>query len=327
MAAEAYPVNVTTAWERGRLVLAAAVEPGDVLQYHDGRACVVESVKDLAIGDEAGVIIQGGDVEVPLTTNVALVKGAPYWWDESANAVIACPGLNVGDFYLGTAAEDKVGGTGVRGKIRLNAKPEFAWSLKDGGSTGAGDKLVETLGLGVRFLSGSSARLEFDAVSEAATAYVLSSDALPTADKFLFHAIVNVVANGDASAFDAVIGIANDGHATNPDTIAQSAFVSINGADTKLYGESDDDSTEVAATDTTTTFTAGTPFSVLWDKRDNAGLKLYINGIRRLSATEFVLSAAGGPLKALAMMEKTANDTAAVIVVLQMGLIRSDDAA
>ena len=328
MAAEAYPINVTTAWERGRIVLSAAVEPGDVLQYHDGRACVVEAAKDLAIGQEAGVLLRGGEVEVPFGTSVAAVRGMPMWWDESANVAIACPGLSVGDFFLGTCAEDKAAATGMRARVRLNERPAAAWSLRDGSASGGtSDTLQETNGLGVRLLSGGAARLAFDAVSEAATASLLSGVALPTADKFLFHALLNVVANGDAAAFDGVIGIADDDHADNPDTIAQSAFVSINGGSANINVESDDGSTEVSAQDSTIDLTAGTPFSVWIDKRDNAGVKFYINGIRVVTGSTFVLTAAAGPLRALVMIEKSADDTAAEWVVLEAALIRADDAS
>lgn len=326
MAAEAYPVDQAVPIEHGRITLAAAAEPGDVLQHYDGRACVISSVKDLAAGQDAGVVLTGIH-EFPFATGVACVKGAKYWWDESANAVIATPGLNVGDFYLGVGAEDKVSATGMRGRINLNHEPAAAWSLRDGSRTGGiADTLQEVLGLGVRVLSGGSLSLEFDAVSEAATASLLSGAAFPIADQILFQATVNVIANGDAAAFDAVVGLANDDHATDADAITESVFASINGASTNINAESDDGTTEVAATDTTVDFTAGTPFSVWIDARDKADVKIYVNGARVLSGSTFVLSDATGPLRALIQMEKTTDDTAAQIVVLDMSVTRIGDA-
>lgn len=326
MAAEAYPVDQTVPVEFGRITLAAAAEPGDVLQYHDGRACVVSAVKDLAIGDDAGVVLTGIH-EVPFASGISCVKGAKYWWDESANAAIATPGLNVGDYYLGIGAEDKASATGMRGRIDLNREPAVAWSLRDGSRTGGiPDTLQEVLGLGVRVLSGGSLSFQFDAVAEAATASLLSGAAFPIADQILFQATLNVIANGDASAFDAVVGLANDDHATDPDSITEAAFVSINGASTNINAESDDGTTEVAATDTTKDFTAGTPFSVWIDARDKSDVKIYVDGARVLSGTTFDISAATGPLRALALMEKTSDDTAAQIFVLDMSITRIDDA-
>ena len=330
-APEAYAIDDGTPVEYGKLILAAAAEPGDVFQYTDGRACYVVAVDDLASGDEATVGL-AGTIEVPLTTSVAAVLGMDAYWDESANAVIAVPGLSVGDFFLGTFAEDKAGGTDVRAKVHLNRRSRPMWSLKPGdapGGQGIADTVLETNGLaanGVRFLP-SGLKIEFDAVSEAATASLLSGVAIPVADNILFSAIVNVETNGDASAFDLVVGLANAGHATDPDSITESVFASINGASTTINAESDDGTTEVTATDTTKTFTAGTPFALWIDARTRADIQIYVNGVLVLPNSTFTLAAATGPMKALVLAEKTANDTAAVVSVLDMKLYRIDDAA
>lgn len=328
MAAEAYPIGCTSDFERGTITLSAAAEPGDLLQYHDGRACYVEAVDDLASGDKATVVL-GGEIEVPLAANVAAVRGMPCYWDESANTAVAVPGLNVGDFYLGIFTEDKPGGTGARATVELNKRPAALWSLRDGAQgQGVGDVLQETNGLGVRFLSGGAIRLAFDAVSEAATASLLSGAEVPVADNWLFYAIVNIVANGDAAAFDFVVGVANDDHATDPDAIGESCFVSVNGASVNLNAECDDGvSGEVAATDTTKDFTAGTPFAVWIDGRTITDIQIYIDGVNVLPSSTFTLGGATGPIGALALAEKTADDTAAEVVILDMGLLRIDDAA
>lgn len=324
MAAEITPTGQTAGFERGKLTLSAAAEPGDVLQYHDGRACYVEGSDDLASGDQAGVVLSG-EVSAPLTDGVAAVRGMPAFWDESANAVVAVPALHVGDFFLGVFTEDKAGGTGVRAKIELNRRPAWLWSLRDGSSQGVGDEIQETLGLGVTRLSGGSVRLAFDAVSESATASVLSGVKIPVADNLLFHAIVNVVDNG-AAAHDIVIGLANDDHATDPDLITESVFVSINGASLVLNAESDDGTTEVAATSTTKNYVVGTPFAVWIDARAQADVQIYIDGVLVLGSSTFTLAAATGPVGALAMAEKTTDATAAQVDVLEMGLLRIDDA-
>ena len=331
MAAEAYPIGCKDNWARDTVTLQAAAEPGDIVQCHDGRAGVVigsGGVRDLAAGDVADVYVQG-EFEVDLAANVAAVRGFEVFWDESANAAIAVPGLSVGDFFLGTFTEDKAGGTGVRAKIALNRRLAPTWSLHGGGDQGIADTVLETNGLaanGVRYLP-SGLKLEFDTVSEAATASLLSGAALPVADNIMFSAIVNVETNGDASAFDLVVGLANAGHATDPDSITESVFASINGASTTINAESDDGTTEVAATDTTKTFTAGTPFALWIDARTRADIQIYINGVLVLPNSTFTLAAATGPMKALVLMEKTANDTAAVVSVQSMKLFRIDDQA
>ena len=81
------------------------------------------------------------------------------------------------------------------------------------------------------------------------------------------------------------------------------------GADLNIDAESDDGTTEVAATDTTVDFAVGTPVFLQIDGRNPASLKFYVNGVRVLESTTFNISAATGPLKALFHLEKSSNDS------------------
>jgi hypothetical protein len=87
--------------------------------------------------------------------------------------------------------------------------------------------------------------------------------------------------------------------------------INMSGADLKIYGESDNATAEVAATDTTKVFAVGTPVHFMIDGRsgDGSGLKYYVNCIQVLSSTAFTVAGAAGPLKALFHLEKSSNDS------------------
>jgi hypothetical protein len=124
------------------------------------------------------------------------------------------------------------------------------------------------------------------------------------------------------------VGIANATHASDADTIAESVFLHVDGADTNgavnILAESDDGTTEVAATDTTVDFAAGTPFEFRIDCRDLTDIQIYINGVNVLPASVFKLNAATGPLKLLAHIEKGANDTLADVRVHHLAIRTTD---
>jgi hypothetical protein len=80
----------------------------------------------------------------------------------------------------------------------------------------------------------------------------------------------------------------------------------------------------VAATDTTVDAVDDTYVDFRMDCRDLADVKLYINGVRVLSATAFKLDAATGPLKLLAHIEKGANDTLGEIRISHLAIRAMD---
>ena len=109
---------------------------------------------------------------------------------------------------------------------------------------------------------------------------------------------------------DINVGVANATHASDGDAITESCFIHLDSSgSTNILAESDDGTVEVNATDTTADWAAGTAFHFAFDGRDESDIQLYINGVNKLPATVFDLSAGTGPLKALFHFEKSANDS------------------
>ena len=105
--------------------------------------------------------------------------------------------------------------------------------------------------------------------------------------------------------------MANATHASDADSIVESCFLHLDGNSLNINAESDDGTTEVAATDTTIDLALGTPVHFVIDGRDPSDVQIYINGALVLSGTTFDISAATGPLKLLAHLEKSSDDTTA----------------
>ena len=279
----------------------AALANGQVLQMPDGRAGVVPGAgAGFASGDIAAAMVTG-TFRVAKTASVVILAGQEVWWDISANkAIHSSVG---GDFPIGVAvAAATAAATTV--DVDLNVKLDPAISLQRGGWTATETNGGFDEGLGLTELA-STIKAEFDATSEAALAALLSDHSVVVTNNPIFEAVVNIVANGATSATDINIGLANASHATDADSITESVFFHIDGNSTAINAESDDGSTEVAATDTTKVFAAGTAFFVQIDASDPADVQLYINGVNVLPGTTFVLTDATGPMKALLHMEKT----------------------
>lgn len=296
----------------------AAVVGGQVIQLRDGRAGVVSV--DAASGTKVGVYVDG-IFEVQKTTSMVILAGSRLFWDHSANK---CHLLhqNDRDFFLGSAIN---GGTTSSGTVAatsaatsvyvaLNAQAVNELTLGSGFSS----LPISTAGWPHVFGVGEGCNLIFDLTAEAQKLDALSFRGMSPSSLAIVDALICVNDGGDNAALDANIGLANGTHATDADTITESLFIHIDGTDVNIYAESDDGTTEVAATDTTINYTAGTPFLAQWDLSNNADIQLYINGVNVLPATVFKLNAATGPMKLLAHMEKTADDTPGNVSVLSL---------
>lgn len=119
-----------------------------------------------------------------------------------------------------------------------------------------------------------------------------------------------VVNDGAGSAVDVSIGAANDTHATDADSITDSLFMHLNANDVNVYFESDDGTTEVAATDSTTDYTEGSALTArkeVWmDFRNPADVQIYVDGVLVLPASVFNIDASVATWKLLVHIEKTA---------------------
>lgn len=291
---------------------AAAVVGGEVIQLRDGRAAVVNV--DAASGVVVGTSTEG-IYKVAKTTSMVVLKGSRLYWDHSADKAHLLH-RNDRDFFIGTAMEDATS-SATTVQVDLNKLASDRLSL----ASGFVSVPINTAGFPFVAGAGEGVNLGFSATAEAQKVDALSFRGFAPAAIPIVHALICVNTNGDAAAFDLNVGIASATHATDADSIAESLFVHIDGSSTNIAIESDDGTTEVAATDTTVDFTAGTPFLAQFDLRDLSDIQVYIDGVNVLPSSVFKLNAATGPLKLLAHMEKTSDDSPGNVSVLRLEAI------
>jgi len=183
---------------------------------------------------------------------------------------------------------------------------------------------TETNGLGVIDSDEANGvvKFSFDAVDEAATAALyLDNSPFDVDCNPIVEFILAVFDKGDDAALDINFGLANDTHATDADSITESVFFHLDGNDLSLKAESDDGTTEVAATDTTLDLVDDQYGRFKIDASDTSDVKLYAavdkddSYTRVLSSTTFKLNNATGPLTPIVHVEKTSNDTTADVRV------------
>ncbi len=294
----------------------AAITGGEVVQLRDGRAAVIPV--DVANGESGGAQTEG-IYTVAKTASQVWLDGAEIWWDHSANAATCIPRMGAGDrdFFLGCAVGDATSAA-TTGKVALNVRPAYEIDMqRDGGDTA----VVLTAGTPYIYSRGGSLEAAFSATAEAQKLDWLSKRSFALASNWILDAIVNIATNADADVADLSIGVANATHASDADSITESAFFHFDlGGDLNIDAESDDGTTEVAATDTTVDFAVGTPVHLVLDGRDPSNVKYYVNGVEVLADTANLgnIAAATGPLKALFHLEKSSNDSPGVVQLLAL---------
>jgi len=295
---------------------AATVTAYEVWQLPTGRAGVLDSPNSVLSTNYFDQRFDGQWTFTKSTTFSAL-KGGRAYWDHSANAVLYKK-VNDRDFYLGRFAED-ASQTSSSCLIDLNADPAYDIDfLRDGFlSVPTGTQAIG--GFGLPKLFGGARLFELTATSEAQCIDYLSVDRFSVDANAIAEFILRVPTNGTTSAVDFNVGIANGTSTTDADAVTEHVLFHIDGASTAINAQSKDTSTTVAATDTTTTFTAGSAVAnrvELWiDTRDKTSVVIYVNGVRVLSGTTFPLTAATGPLGLLIHLEKTSSTATGQFVI------------
>jgi len=296
-----------------RTIAAAAVATGEIWQLPDGRAAYYNGL-DAAAANDFTEWQTDGTVEVTKTASIVILDGQPVFWDHSANSATFEP-VNDRDFFLGTAVGDWASAD-TTGKVNLNCKPHYNVDLLHGGAGfGTGGFLSVPVGtpaagaFGYPVVLGGTLQLELTATSEAQKADALSVDGFAVGSNWIFEGIFRLANDGANATQDFTFGVASGTHATDFQSVAEFAAVSTVGASTNINCQSDDGTTDVAPTDSTKDYTEGSAVAnrvhVVIDGRDPASVKFYIDGVRVLSGTTFVLTAATGPLFAIAHLEKT----------------------
>jgi predicted RecA/RadA family phage recombinase len=298
-----------------RVTAAAAVASGEVWQLKDGRAAVYDGLNAAASSDRVKFTTTG-QFTFTKAASVVLLDGGRAYWDHSANAV-TYKKVNDRDFYLGRVVGDAASAD-TACAVNLNVDPPYDIDVvtRDGAlSVATGTAAAGGFGLPTRY--GSSIGLSLTATSEAQCVDVLSVDRFALGANAIAEFIVRLGANGSTSAVDLSIGVANGTSTTDADAITESLFFHIDGGALDIFAESDDGTTEVAATDTTVDITAGSAvanrFEFWIDMRDPSDCKFYINGAEVLAATANLgnVAVAAGPLGLLVHLEKTTGTATA----------------
>jgi hypothetical protein len=292
-----------------RKTAAAAIATGEIHQLADGRAGYYTGLDAAASGDRTNWKTDG-QVVVTKTASVVCLDGGEAWWDHSANAATPVPQYGDRDFFMGVFVGDAASAD-TTCTVNLNVRPQYIIDLQqDPGDTA----VVLTAGTPTLTQRGGQMEASLSTTAEAQKLDWLSKRSFTLGSNWILDAIVEVTTNADADVADLNIGVANATHASDADSITESCFFHFDmGADLNLDAESDDGTTEVAATDTTIDWAVGTPIHLQIDGRDPSDIQLYVNGVLVLGATTFTLAAATGPLKALFHLEKSANDSPGVV--------------
>jgi len=293
-----------------------ALTGGEVVQLSDGRAGV--SSVDVAAGRLAAPQTEGV-FKVTKTASQVWVDGGPLWWDHSANSATCIPRMGAGDrdFYLGTIVGDATAAA-TEGYVNLNVQPKYEIDLaRDPFATSIVKTVVGSTTVEVPHVEprGGGTTMIFGTTAEAQKVDLLSERSFALASNWIVEGEVNIVTNGDASAVDFNIGVASGTHATDFDSVAEFVVLHTDGGALDISAQSDDGTTDVAIEDTTANFVAGTPFSFVIDGRDPTDVQIYIDGVLMLPATTFTLAAATGPLKLIAHLEKTSDDSPGTYVI------------
>ena len=299
-----------------RVTAQAAVTLGEVWQMPDGRAAAYAGTTAATSGDRTQFRSWGQYVLTKAAGFVGLDGGRAFW-DHSANAV-TYKKVNDRDFYLGRFVGDAASAD-TTCTVNLNVDPPYDLDL-------ARDPFV-TSPVGTQALGGflppqrlgGGLAFNLTATSEAQKVDAISVDGFAKGANAIVEFAFRVPTGGSTSAVDYSIGVANATHATDADSIADSIFIHLDGGSTTINAESDDGTTEVAATSTSTTFTAGSTVSErveCWlDVRDPTSVKVYVNGSRVLSGTAFNVDAYAGPWYLLVHLEKTSGTATADLVL------------
>ena len=298
-------------------VPAAGYAASQVIQLPDGRAGLVIGLQALTSGDVAAVQVSGR-VTIAKTATIVVLPGGRVYWDRSANTATPLQAIAGADFFLGVCP-DGAASADATIEVDLNVQPSYLVDLHR-------DAFDSVLVAGATIAQiGGQHYLVFTSANEAQKGDLLSVKSVPVTIPCILEAIFRIETVAGADVADLNVGLANATHASDCDSIVESCFFhQDSGADLNLDAESDDNSTEVAATDTTVDVVAGTDLEVWIDARVLTSIKMYVNGQRVLSATTFKLNAATGPLKALFHWEKSSDASVGAVRVSHLAIRTTD---
>lgn len=291
-----------------QVTAAAAVSVGEVWQMKDGRAAVYKDAAAAAQGDRTRWTTEGQYTLTKATGFVGLDGGRAYW-DHSANNV-SYKKVNDRDFYLGRFVGDAATGD-TSCAVNLNVDPAYDVCLARDGYASVLVGTPAAGGFNYPVNLGGTLVFELSATNEAQKVDALSVHGFASGANPVIEGAFRVLSDGSGTVVDVSVGIANATHASDADTIADSVFIHLDANNVNINAESDDGTTEVAATDTTIDYTEGSTLTErveFWmDLRDPADVQIYVNGSLVLASTVFNVNAYSGTWFLLVHVEKTAS--------------------
>lgn len=298
---------------------AAGYAAGEVIQLPDGRAGVVQGLSARVENDPAS-LQTSGQVTLAKTASVVILDGDPLYWDRSAGTATPLRAVAGADFPIGVAIGDATSAA-TTVVCDLNKKPVYTIdALRDPTETA----IVLTAGSPALTMRPGQAEITFSATAEAQKVDILSLHSIPTSIPFIVEGRMAIYDIGDNAALDINVGLANGTHATDADEITESVFLHWDSPGLSILAESDDGTTEVAAADTLVDAVDNTYFDFRIDCRDLTDIQIYINGVNVLPASVFKLDAATGPMKLLAHLEKTSDNTTADVRIAHLAIRAMD---
>jgi predicted RecA/RadA family phage recombinase len=299
-----------------------AYSPGQIVQVPDGRIGVIAGLESVAIGEIAVAYVEG-QFTVAKTSGVVFLDGDRAYWDRSANTATPLKAVAGADCEMGVVIGDAASADATC-VVDLNVQPRY---VIDALHNPSDTVLVLTAGTPSLSMGPGYTKMAFSATAEAQKVDILSKHSIPVDIPFIVEGRLAIYDIGDEASVDINVGIANATHASDCDSITESCFLHLDGTALDIKAESDDGTTEVAATDTTVDAVDDTYFDFRMDCRDLTDIQIYINGVNVLPASVFKLNAATGPLKLLAHIEKGANDTLGEVRISHLAIRATDLAA
>lgn len=282
-----------------------SVSAGEVWLLPSGEVGVYPASKP-AVSSGAKIVYETtGKYTFPKATSAALLAGGRAYWDHSASQVVYKP-VNDKDFYLGVVVEDTLAADAVV-VVDINKTPNYKIDLQTSpfNSIIVGTAAAGGFGYPVRL--GGRHVLELTATSEAQKVDLLSVDGFDLAANAIVEGIFSIMSDGSNATQDFSIGVASGTHATDFQTVTSFVAVSTVGNSTNINVQSDDNSTDVAPTDTTYDYTEGTGVTSqveFWlDFRNPSDVKCYINGV--ITAVATLTAGASGTHYLIAHLEKS----------------------
>lgn len=285
------------------VLAAATIAPYEIQQAPSGKCGIHDNAVSVSSGNYY-YLRTAGHATCTKTNGFNALKGNRAYWDHSANAV-NYKKVNDRDFYMGRFAEDATNAA-LSCVVDLNADPPYDLDVARDpfDTTYVGTQGLNTMGI---FRRGGTHKFLVDATNQAQKMNIITKDGFALGANAIIEFAVEVVSDGAGTVVDVSIGAANADDSDNADDITDSLFMHLNANDVNIYFESDDGSTEVAATDSTIDYTEGTRFEVWMDMRNPASVVMYVNGTQVLSGSTFNVNASVATWYLMAHIEKSSS--------------------